>query len=67
MNSSNDDFLAVLDTIGGESKSDTKTMDDLFVIDKSSDTAEVSAGQDEAPEEPVKKLKRRNAALYATD
>eukprot|EP00090_Calanus_glacialis_P038839 TRINITY_DN67686_c0_g1_i1.p1 TRINITY_DN67686_c0_g1~~TRINITY_DN67686_c0_g1_i1.p1 ORF type:complete len:515 (-),score=189.89 TRINITY_DN67686_c0_g1_i1:56-1600(-) len=67
VNSSNDDFLAVLDTIGSESISDNKTTDDLFVIDKSSDTAEVDAGQDEAPEEPVKKLKRRNAALYATD
>jgi len=65
VNSSNDDFLAVLDSIGNDSKDESEAPNDLFVIDKEG----VDDKDEKALEqgEPVKKLKRRNAALYATE
>jgi len=64
VNSSNDDFLAVLDSIG-DSKVDEVVKDEMFVIDKTGVDTEVV--KDGTTEEPVKKLKRRNAALYAAE
>eukprot|EP00092_Neocalanus_flemingeri_P002869 GFUD01003067.1.p1 GENE.GFUD01003067.1~~GFUD01003067.1.p1 ORF type:complete len:534 (-),score=131.91 GFUD01003067.1:157-1701(-) len=64
--SSNDDFLAVLDTIG-DNKIDIEAKDDMFVIDKNGVDNTSKAAEEGTTEEPVKKLKRRNAALYATD
>ena len=73
---SNQDFLAVLDSIGNGSSAQTKeseqgdkgnveSINDLFCIDKT--------GADEKEEEkelkppPVKQLKRRNASMYASN
>jgi len=61
VNSSNDDFLAVIDSIG-----ESETKNDHFVIDKSG-VDEAKADQEDIVDEPVKKLKRRNAAMYATE
>merc|ERR1712181_134925 len=72
---SNQDFLAVLDSIGNGSSVKTKdsekgdggnveSINDLFCIDKT--------GADDEKEEdvkppPVKQLKRRNASMYASN
>merc|ERR1712192_268668 len=72
---SNQDFLAVLDSIGNGSSVKTKdsekgdggnveSINDLFCIDKT--------GADDEEEEdvkppPVKQLKRRNASMYASN
>jgi len=69
VNSSNDDFLAVIESLGSDVKSDNSDggvgTNDLFVIDKGGDP--VTPEENDLPEVPVKKLKRRNAALYASE
>jgi len=66
--SSNDDFLAVIESIDDTTGDDKNDINDLFVIDKKG-SDEVKHGHMEGEESdvPVKKLKRRNAALYASD
>ena len=69
VNSSNDDFLAVIESLGSDVKLDNSNegvgTNDLFVIDKGGDAVKLE--ENEVPEVPVKKLKRRNAALYASE
>ena len=72
---SNQDFLAVLDSIGNGStkskdceerrdESNVESINDMFVIDKNGATGG-EEGEVKAP--PVKQLKRRNASMYASN
>merc|ERR1712130_1026096 len=71
---SNQDFLAVLDSIGNGStkskdseergdESNVESINDMFVIDKNGATGE----EEEVKPPPVKQLKRRNASMYASN
>ena len=70
---SNQDFLAVLDSIGNGSvktkeneargdESNVESINDMFVIDKNG-----AEEEEEVKPPPVKQLKRRNASLYASN
>lgn len=70
---SNQDFLAVLDSIGNGSvktkeseeraeESNVESINDMFVIDKNG-----AGDEEEVKPPPVKQLKRRNASLYASN
>merc|ERR1712218_30328 len=70
---SNQDFLAVLDSIGNGSiktkeneekgdESNVESINDMFVIDKNG-----AEDDEEVKPPPVKQLKRRNASLYASN
>ena len=64
LKSSNSDFLSVIESTKCETDADTN----LFVIDRTGNDADVASNENGISEEqPVKKLKRRNAALYASD
>ena len=69
---SNQDFLAVLDSIGNGSTKDSEkgdkgnnveSINDLFCIDKTGADDE----EEEVKPPPVKQLKRRNASMYASN
>ena len=70
---SNQDFLAVLDSIGKGSdktkkseeradESNVESINDMFVIDKNG-----AGDEEEVKPPPVKQLKRRNASMYASN
>ena len=70
---SNQDFLAVLDSIGNGSvktkeseeraeESNVESINDMFVIDKNG-----ARDEEEVKPPPVKQLKRRNASMYASN
>merc|ERR1711934_622878 len=70
---SNQDFLAVLDSIGNGSvktkeseeraeESNVESINDMFVIDKNG-----AGDEEEVKPPPVKQLKRRNASMYASN
>merc|ERR1712192_86274 len=68
---SNQDFLAVLDSIGNGSTKDSEkgdkgnveSINDLFCIDKTGADDE----EEDVKPPPVKQLKRRNASMYASN
>jgi len=64
LDNSQEQFQAVIDSMS-EEKVEQTSINDLFVIDTKGDEAKVEP-EVESDHQPIKKLKRRNAAMYAS-